>query len=380
MSQGTQEFTRALNNLKARDVQSVAARMCRVLRDFPRDFAPRSETKIEDGIPKVYSHVGYEFDSVWNENVGSSFACVTGLNLQQCQQIIEADYELSRFLTCYDSLFSGAGGPDVTDEDWTRLMGYYNQISTINAKKEQSKLSYVHLGFILDQKTLDGKVRPIYDVYEFLKDIVNTDFITLLYVFHFWVGRPLDNVPPALREKAEILRTFAKKATEVTLLMNDLILDMAHQIDGFEACKRGVPATDYIEYFGDFHPVYKPQTTISRYDKIDAYQITSPEEVRDGDNKLVGWKKVITFDKGTDKRLAVVTTNKYRLCQVLLDGSNLEVFLANAKVWAGVEQAVYVTPDFSLTEPKPITLIVSAEDMTHGFDPNQVSVYTNVRI
>lgn len=265
-----EEFRQKLLDIKARDVQFLAARMGRVLRDFPRKFAARSVSRVIDNEPVVLDRSGTVFDSVWNENVGSSLSVVTGITIDTAKDIISYLYSTASFLTKHLSVVYGEIEPGSDTSFASDLANWYQfgiDHSLINSDADyvddnSHPKTYAALGFYLDQASLNEDEGRPYDVYEFCKDLSTTDIWGKLVTLR-------SIVESSKYEEGHLQESHKQAIADVmwlTELVVSMFLDMAHLIDGFSTCARlngnvisNTAEPEDVTDAGDFDPTTDPE-------------------------------------------------------------------------------------------------------------------------
>lgn len=236
-AQQAADFKRALDNIKSRNIQAVAARMCRVLREFPKDCTPRKTVIDNDGSQDEIDLSGSLFDSVWEENVGSKIAKNMALTPNLAIDAVEALYKLNVVLVEH-------GAKIITGTDISTLspdfVTVYNRVYRMLISPEYTAtptLTYTQKGFVLNPEifTEADESSETVGIYELGKYLSRTDIITQLRVMHGyvsskeWVESTTASVSTAI--------TYATRIETAVLCVIDTILDIAHTVDAIATCK-----------------------------------------------------------------------------------------------------------------------------------------------
>ena len=244
-AQQAADFKSALDNIKSRNIQAVAARMCRVLRDFPSNYKPRSTTVVDGGSSVDIDLTGSLFDSVWEENVGSKIVRNMALTPSLAIDSIEALYKFNQILVEHgEQIMSGSTVASFS----TEFVQIYNRVNSMVTSSKftttEKTLTYAQNGFTLSAKRL-GEVDGVGDnigVYELGKYISKTDIITQFRVMHGYVSsKPWQD---STKSSVVTAREYARKIETAVLCVIDTILDIAHAIDGFAACVEQLSSGD----------------------------------------------------------------------------------------------------------------------------------------
>ena len=142
-AQQAADFKRALDNIKSRNIQAVAARMCRVLREFPSEYSARDVTVVEGGTPVDLDLRGTLFDSVWEENVGSKLVKNMALTPSLAVDAVDALYMFNQILVEHgDQIFNGSSITSYSSDFNT----IYNRVYLMLISSDYTatpKLSYI---------------------------------------------------------------------------------------------------------------------------------------------------------------------------------------------------------------------------------------------
>ena len=250
-AQQAAEFKSALDNIKSRNIQAVAARMCRVLRDFPANYKSRQTTVDNGGSVVDVDLSGSLFDSVWEENVGSKIVRNMALTPSLAIDSVEALYKFNQILVEHgEQIMSGLTVASFS----TEFIQIYNRVNGMVTSSKfstsEKTLTYAQNGFTLSIKRL-GEVDGVGDnigIYELGKYLSKTDIITQLRVMHGYISsKPWQD---STKSSVVTARGYAAKIETAVLCVIDTILDIAHAIDGLSACaEQAVSGDDDLTTF-----------------------------------------------------------------------------------------------------------------------------------
>ena len=383
MGQDHTEFTRALRNLKAHDIQSVAARMCRVLNDFPSHFSPRKITVDDGGEPTEVDVTGYRYDSMWNETVGTMFACVKGMDRTLATNAINFLYMLSSFIVKHGRDLVQNRLADLAS-DYTNLMIEFDKIKYTSPTLEQSEMTYSQIGFNLDQATLNEKVRPTTDtdnedVYDFCKKLIATDINGALQIVHTFLdsGETKLNLTNVQQAHVDMLITMRDKTDLLISMMSELVMDMAHQVDDLDVCVNAEKTKDPISDLETFDPETDTNYT----------QISIPEWIDDGYVDY-GWCVLnrwrcqfkISVGGSNNRRIALKTKYPFSVHSIQVGSRFVDCTVVNSTVGSTDIQnsgATHVTPDFKMESNTYITVIITIVPVSGPLKPSDIDPTKN---
>ena len=253
-AQQAANFKRALDNIKSRNIQAVAARMCRVLREFPQEFTERTTTVVNGGTPVELDLSGTLYDSVWEENIGSKLVKNMALTPSLAIDSIEALYKFNQILIEHgNEILSGTSVESLSSE----FTSVYNRVYRMLISADYSaspKLTYSQKGFTLNPKKFQDieEFPDTIGVYELGKYISRTDIITQFRIMHGYVSSKVWQ--ESEESSVSTARSYADKIETAVLCVIDTILDIAHAVDGIATCAEKTVSGD--DDLASFDPEY----------------------------------------------------------------------------------------------------------------------------
>lgn len=358
-AQQAADFKRALDNIKSRNIQAVAARMCRVLREFPQEFTERTTTVVNEGTPVELDLSGTLYDSVWEENIGSKLVKNMALTPSLAIDSIEALYKFNQILIEHgDEILSGASVESFSSE----FTSVYNRVYRMLISADYSdspKLTYSQKGFTLNPKKFQDieEFPDTIGVYELGKYISRTDIITQFRIMHGYVSSKVWQ--ESEESSVSTARSYAGKIETAVLCVIDTILDIAHAVDGIATCvdknygDKEVPIEEFDPAL-DGRCIY--EIGIQPTSWVGAFSIGSP---------------------GT-YQISIVSKYPYILGHLLIGGvENYPVVTSSIEGTSG--RAVYLTEDIVTIGKTNVTYqIKPLEGHGASFDSSKFKIYVRM--
>ena len=249
-AQQAADFKRALDNIKSRNIQAVAARMCRVLREFPSAFTERTTTVVNGDTPVELDLSGTLYDSVWEENIGSKLVQNMALTPSLAIDSIEALYKFNQILIEHgDEILSGASVGSFSSEFTTVYNRVYRMLISADYSASPT-LTYSQKGFTLNPKKFQDveEFPDTIGVYELGKYISKTDIITQLRIMHGYISSKVWQ--ESTKSSVSTARSYADRIEAAVLCVIDTILDIAHAVDGIATCvEKNISGDDDLASF-----------------------------------------------------------------------------------------------------------------------------------
>lgn len=358
-AQQAADFKRALDNIKSRNIQAVAARMCRVLREFPSTFTERTTTVVNEGTLVELDLSGTLYDSVWEENIGSKLVKNMALTPSLAIDSIEALYKFNQILIEHgNEILSGASVGSFSSEFTTVYNRVYRML--ISADYSASpKLTYSQKGFTLNPKKFKDieEFPDTIGVYELGKYISRTDVITQFRIMHGYISSKVWQ--ESTKASVSTARSYADRIETAVLCVIDTILDIAHAVDGIATCvdktygEKEVP----IE---EFDPALD-----GRYIYEIGIQPTS-------------WIGAFSIGSAGTYQISIVSEYPYILWHLLVGGvENYPVVTSSVEGTSG--RAVYLTEDIVINGKTNVTYqIRPLEGHGASFDSSKFKIYVRI--
>lgn len=353
-AQQAADFKRALDNIKSRNIQAVAARMCRVIREFSRTPTSRIRDVEVDGEETEVNLSGTLFDTVWQENIGAKLAHNSALTINRAKMSVDGLYLLKDMLISFGSdILKGSKDPSTVSSELNEIYDELNSMVSSEEFTEESTKTYDQIGFTLNPRTLDElEDRDDFDTYSFGKYLSRTDIITALRVVHGYI----DSKEWTESDVAgvNIVRSYADVIETAIVCTLDTIIDISHFIDGIAICEN---AEELEKPLREFNPEEDES-----YVKIDSIQ----------SNDWLGAFAV--KDEGT-YTISIVCEYPYFLSRMTIDSNDIDLPVISSTEGVG-GKCVYLSEPLNLGMGENITYRIRALE-GHGsyFDRTKFSIF-----
>ena len=355
-AQQAADFKRALDNIKSRNIQAVAARMCRVLREFPSEFTERSMTVVNDGEPVELDLSGTLYDSVWEENIGSMLVKNMALTPSLAIDAIESLYKFNHILVEHGSEILSGTEDELFSTEFTTI---YNRVYRMLISPDYSAaptLTYSQKGFTLNPKKFQDieEFPDTLGVYELGKYISRTDIITQLRIMHGYVSSKVWQESTKL--SVSVARSYAVWIEKAVLCVIDTILDIAHAVDGIATCSNKMYGEKEVP-IDEFDPAMD-----GRYFFEIGIQPTS-------------WVGAFSINSAGTYQISIVCEYPYTLHNLIIGGvENYPPVTSSVEGTGG--RAIYLTEDITINGKTNVTYRIRPLQGHGGaFDSSKFKIY-----
>lgn len=379
-----QDYHDCLKSIKAKNVPSIAARMARTLMLLPYRT---TERKYEESGVEI-DKTGSVFDTLWSESIGSHVPTSSGIMMQDAKRVFELLEKLSSHVIKYEryykssftSIISSQEVKDFLSENFkmrgtgtsqggvTITKEYYNEVVAIeNRCSNLSGLTYVELGYYLNQKTLaDPANSREYDIHSFLRDVADMNvyawsFVVLNRKNYGGYGIQTYSVTSTLSEYINKLMPLVEKAINI-------ILEMEHKIDDIAPILNS-----------DAHAISESSTVENR-DPINAANVDRFDPAASGwphPNSIqpTSWNSAFYIPAKSTYRLSFKLESPYLLESLKINGEEIDPILIAGTGTNSESGATYITDNIPLERGDVVSYLIRVSDSTTTLDTSKVHVY-----
>ena len=379
-----QDYHDCLKSIKAKNVPSIAARMARTLMLLPYRT---TERKYEESGVEI-DKTGSVFDTLWSESIGSHVPTTAGIMMQDAKRVFELLEKLSSHVIKYERYYQSSftsiiSSPEVKDflSENFKMRGtgtsqggvaitkeYYNEVAAIeNRCSTLSGLTYVELGYYLNQKTLSDPANSReYDIHSFLRDVADMNvyawsFVVLNRKNYGGYGNSMYSVTSTLFAYIDKLMPLVEKAI-------NLILEMEHKIDDIAPILNS-----------DAHAISESSTVENR-DPINAANVVGFDPAASGwphPNSIqpTSWNNAFYIPKKSTYRLSFKLESPYLLESLKINGEEIDPILIAGTGTDSESGATYITDNISLEQGDVVSYLIRVSDSTTTLDTSKVHVY-----